>query len=268
MAGGTTPKETESTTNLAFQLKCELLGEKLGMQVQAIDDKTVYLVAPIEKTAGKGMTVEEAIISIGEIMGVIGGSFGLDANKIKETVETITPGWGDKCRLCLKMAYLYSVKKKTNENGVKCNKVEVSEYAISIGVRFDSGEDGETKPKAVSLDEMSFCVWSFSGDGPEVKARRKIIEDRMGIVDLGTPDKILQYIDTTAIDTTKGDELKPLEGKTTKIKELETKKDTKEENKKNKAKDENGIESKEDEESESEDKNVKISNKKSDPEKK
>lgn len=178
-----------NTLNLSFQAEVQIIGDNIGMQVQNIDDTTVYFIAPIEKTPSEGISLSEAIKSIADAVGWFGSTFDLKVEDIQSSIEKIMKPATNEIHLFLKTAYLF--RRQVNE------KNETMEFAIGVGIKFGSSEQEESK-SVFAIKNLSFCVWKFETfndkDKDASKKRREAIEKRMGIVDLASDDQILKYI--------------------------------------------------------------------------
>lgn len=203
-------EEKASKLNLSFQAEVQLIGDNIGMQVQNIDNTTVYFIAPIEKEPSKGISLDTALKSIGEAVKWFGTSFDLKTADITNSIEKIMNSNTEKISLYLKTAYLFR-KQVNGEN-------ETMEFAIGVGVNFGNSEAGT---KLFAINNLSFCVWKFETTNQEAggeasKKRREAVEKRMGIVDLASDDQILQYIsaDTVkALENAGNNEQKKIEEK-------------------------------------------------------
>lgn len=187
--------KTKAPINISFRGEITLIGEDIGMQMQKIGDTMVYLIAPLSKNPSEGIGLNEAINSIASSVNWFGDAFDFDVNEIEKSIQDLARDSFKDIRLYLKMAYLYRKETKGTD--------PVMEFAIGVGVNFkdDNQDDAGKEKTAFSLNNLSFCIWSFNAkqDDEASKARREIIEKKMGIVDLASEEQIFNYISSEEV---------------------------------------------------------------------
>ncbi|WP_320934165.1 hypothetical protein [Hungatella effluvii] len=181
-----------SEINVCFQSELEIAREELILQFQKIGNKTCYLIAPIKKEKSEGVTLEDVMEDIAELIQLVGGTFSLKTDDIEESLK----GFGEKLKnisFYLSAVYLYRKTVSTADgDSNKTSQTLNMEYAFGIGASF-----AEEQSNTFSIKNVSLCVWNFDclKDDNAAQKRRKIIEKRMGIVDISSDDQIMQYLE-------------------------------------------------------------------------